>query len=95
MGTGMVWLWQNICFLANRWFALRVTTMEKLVIAHTNPTPEREPRIASQWRIDRQDGGSQVWDGLQIELSDRRRHSRDGEVEKIISATYRLVENRR
>jgi len=69
--------------------------MEKLVIAHTNPSPEREPRIAPLWRIDRNDGSSQIWDGSQIELSDRRRHPREGAVEKIITATYRLVESRR
>ena len=88
-------LLQHMRFLANRWFATRVIKMEQLEIAHKNPNPEREPRIAPLWRIDRQDGSSQVWDGCQIEVNDRRRHPRDGEVEKIISATYRLVESRR
>jgi len=95
MSTGMGPLWQHIRFLANRWFATRVIKMEQLEITRKNPNPEREARIAPLWRIDRQDGSSQVWDGWQIEVNDRRRHPRGGAVEQIISATYRLVESRR
>ena len=69
--------------------------METLVIVHSNPEPEREQRIAPLWRIDRQDGSSQFWDRFQIEANDRRRHPRDGAIEKIVTATYRVLEHRR
>lgn len=66
--------------------------MENLTIVHRNPNPERQASIAPVWRVDRQDGSSQCWDAGQIEQNDRRRHPRDGAVEKIISATYRVIE---
>lgn len=69
--------------------------MRSLTIVHRNSNPEREPNIAPLWRVDRQDGSLQFMDRWQIEDNDRRRHPRDGAVERIISATYRIVENSR
>lgn len=68
--------------------------MKNLTIVHRNPDPERRTGIATSWQVDRQDGSSRFWDRWQIEENDRRHHPRDGAVEKIISATYRIVENR-
>jgi len=69
--------------------------MEHLVIVHRNPKPEHEQRIAPILRIDRQDGSSQHWDRWAIEENDRRRHPRDGVIERIVSTTYRIVDQGR
>jgi hypothetical protein len=69
--------------------------MENLVIVHRNPDPEGEQCIAPLWRIDRQNGSSQFWDRGEIEENDRRRHPRDGAIEKIVTATYRILEHTR